>query len=105
MAKPLEIYDVAVPLGESIDVRPFVITHVSNAGNFGLPLSAQLDGYVRTRDFIIDTDDPDFVKTGLAKKSYVLGIHEFQITTADLSAHRGELTGDLARRFHDWYGE
>ncbi|HYG74381.1 MAG TPA: hypothetical protein VEK08_05185 [Planctomycetota bacterium] len=104
MAEPLEIYNVAVPVGESTDLRPFVIVHVSSAGMHGLPLSAQLDCYVRTRDFLIEPSDPDFGKTGLAKKSYVLGIHEFQITPSDLRMRRGELTGDLARRFLEWYG-
>jgi hypothetical protein len=67
------------------------------------PCSSKFDLYRVRRDFPIY--DYDFEATGLACSTYVIENEETPWVEDDLVRKRyGRLTGDLARRFCEWFG-
>lgn len=103
----LQVFEMRVPLGASSYARPFIIVRVDPHGASGVPLSSKVETYYDANSgnqFLIDSNDPDFSRTKLACTSFVDGTHEFEMKADDVVFSRGELTGDLARRFKEWYG-
>ena len=92
--KPLELYDVEVPIGESNYRRPFVITRVEHFTITGFPLSTKVSTFFKPAlDFLIRESDAEFRTTGLDVESFIVGANEYDLPITALKKYRGNLMG------------
>jgi hypothetical protein len=103
--RPLDVVLAAVRVGEADYPRRCIVIHVGRDAVVLAPCSSKFDLYRDGRDFPIYDDDPGFAATRLARSSYVIENEETPWVELDLVRKRyGRLSGDLARRFCEWYG-
>lgn len=102
---PLDVVLAKVRRGESdYPCRCIVITIRSDAVVLA-PCSSNFDLFQDGRDFPIYDDDPDFKATLLDRSTYVIADEETPWVERELVRKQyGRVTGNLARRFCDWYG-
>lgn len=105
--QPKEIYLARVIWGLCKDMRPCVVIDLVKTGWVKVVLiSAAMDLYRPSYDFLIDSQCEDFPATGLNRTSYVSGKHFAEIPIQDLGKRRlGVIVGELAESFDEWRGE
>jgi len=101
--RPLDVVLAAVRFGMVDYPRHCIVIAVRRDGVILTPCSTkQSPG---GRDFAIYDDDLDFEAAGFRESSYVSANEETPWLSPSLVRKRyGRLTGDLARRFCEWYG-
>lgn len=100
-----DIYQVNAQCGLAVYPRPCVIIAVYPAFYTVALISSNFDLYNPVLDFIIDADCPEFPKTGLNKKCYVIGSNFPKQAKEDFIYKRGFLSGSLLDDFNEWIGE
>lgn len=100
--QPKEIYLCKVKYRESFDIRPCIILTVGKNNVTIAFISSAIDLYNHRTHFLIRSDHPDFIHTGLKKTSFVIG-DEFKDSPINkLGKKIGILTGELAEAFDKW---
>ena len=103
--QPLEIYSAQIAFNLCNDRRPCIVLYPpSSESVFVALISSQPALFDRQYDFWIEPSHPDFFSTGLIKRSYVMGKHEYKINIAKLQKYYGRFEHVLAFEFKDWYG-
>jgi len=103
---PLDVVLAKVRRGESDYPCRCIVFSVCSDAVVLAPCSSKFDLYRDGIDFPIYGHDADFEATLLDCSTYVIANEETPWVEPDLVRKRyGRLTGDLARRFCEWYGE
>jgi len=98
-----QIIRVSLQVGPAAYPRPAVVVALLDQSHHRvLGISSKLDLYRRDLHFLIRDDHPDFKATGLDVTSYVIGAPVFEVERAEILAHIGILTGELADEFQKW---
>jgi hypothetical protein len=95
-----------VRFGACADPRPILIIEcLPNDRYLILPLSAQMALYQNPATQLrIERRDTDYDKTGLPKDECFFDAGEFrEIAVSDLIRQYGVLTGDLRKKFDQWF--
>lgn len=79
------------------DRRPFLIVECDDEGVVRcFPISGEC---YQADAFFLDSNDPDFAATGLAKSCYIHDECFYELHCSALQEYKGVLQGDLLRRF------
>jgi hypothetical protein len=84
--------------------RQAVIIEVNQNSYTVILVSSNFDLYNPTFDFVINDQHPDFLETGLDKKSYCVGQSILQKTPEQIAFYRGRLSGVLLDEFRNHFG-
>jgi|ERR1043165_3981571 mRNA-degrading endonuclease toxin of MazEF toxin-antitoxin module len=103
MVHVLDIYLLRVPLKKCNDIRPCIVTSITE-NQIAVMALVSASGLKRRIDFAIKMDHPDFSATGLKRDSYVLADTIAEAPLHELNVFLGRLEKQLAREFRDWYG-
>ena len=105
-----EIYLAAIRLGNSEDLRPWVVVEgpVANPDNpdellvVVVPCSTAFDLFDDCHDFMIRSTDPDFVTTGLRRDSFIICEYPVRVPVSRLERRLGRLSGQMLEDFKAW---
>jgi len=99
-----EIYEARIRLNQAQYSRPCIVVRIDRPGGCSVfPISSAMELYAGPRvHFKIETTDPDFSKTGLTVDSYIIGERFIPISDVDLLRKRGQIEGELLKRFMKW---
>ena len=102
--RPYEIYEARVKLNKASYSRPCVVITLPKDGNVVVLAVSTAMGLYRglPMHFKIDSRDSDFVFTGLTADRYIIGDRSATLDLSMLIRKRGELRGELLKRFKDW---
>ena len=102
---PLDVVLAKVRRGESDYPCRCIVIKVCRDAVVLAPCSSKCDLHRDGRDFPMYDYDPDFKATLLDGSTYVIADEETPWVERELVRKQyGRLTGDLARRFREWYG-
>ena len=102
--KPLEIFSARIPLRNCNNMRPCVIVHPLKLGKVAVAyLSSQPDLCDNVDFFPIASNHSSFSATGLTRTSFISS-EVYEIEVSELKCRLGQLNGELARAFKEWYG-
>jgi len=66
------------------------------------PVSSAMDLLNRDEDFLLESSEPDFQATGLARTSYVIADWPIWVKVGLLTRRKGELPRGILSRFRIW---
>lgn len=103
--KPFELFEAQIRLNAANYSRPCLIVSLKLKGSVSaLSISSAMNLYSGPSfHFLIERRDPDFNKTGLVADSYIVGEKIFELETFKLIRRRGQLEGELLKRFKQWF--
>lgn len=100
--RPFDIYDAVFTWRGCADMRPWLLLSAPSGGVLRcLPIASECYG---ASCFQMMKEDPDFAATGLKKSCHIIDSYVYQLAMGDLRRRRGELNGDLRRRFRQFSG-
>ena len=102
---PFDVILAKVRVGESYKKRFCIVVEVLPDGSVRVfPCSSSFDLCSEGWDFEIHRHLPEFAATGFTRSSYVIEGDMQLVPPEGIGPRKGNLTGELARRFAEWAG-